>query len=161
MRQRIILGLVAVLVSLPSLPYLAADSPAAPSRESPGTDGDDKRKPKEVIRESTGITFSVLASLLRRRIIRTRTPYGFAIKRVAKDSPAAKAGLKRGDVVLEWDGKPLRKTSELARWIQALPCDAQVKLRYARRKRPIRLGSRKPWETREAVIKISSLTRRR
>ena len=155
MRQRIILGLVAALVSFPSLPYLAADSPPTPSKETPSTDGDETKKSKNVIRESTGITFSVLGSLLRCNIIRTRTPYGFAIRRVAKDSPAAKAGLKRGDVVLEWDGKPLRKTSELARWIEALPDDAQVRVRYARRKRPIRLGSRKPWETRAAVIKVS------
>ncbi|MBI5446302.1 MAG: DegQ family serine endoprotease [Deltaproteobacteria bacterium] len=38
---------------------------------------------------------------------------GALVSDVAKDGPAAKAGLKRGDVILEFDGSPVNKMHEL------------------------------------------------
>ena len=38
---------------------------------------------------------------------------GVAITGIQEDSPAAKAQLKRGDVIISYNGKPIRKTSQL------------------------------------------------
>ncbi|HUU46227.1 MAG TPA: PDZ domain-containing protein [Acidobacteriota bacterium] len=42
---------------------------------------------------------------------------GVAITRVIKDSPAEKAGLERGDIILEYDGKKARSVRRLTRMI--------------------------------------------
>ncbi|HML77580.1 DegQ family serine endoprotease [Geobacter sulfurreducens] len=46
---------------------------------------------------------------------------GALIADVVKDGPAAKAGLKSGDIVLEFDGKKIREMNELPRIVAATP----------------------------------------
>lgn len=46
---------------------------------------------------------------------------GVVIEDVAEDSPAAKAGLKRGDVVVEFDGERVRSVRQFTRLVQETP----------------------------------------
>jgi serine protease Do len=53
---------------------------------------------------------------------------GALIANVEKDTPAEKAGLKAGDIILEYDGKPISEGSELPRHVAATPVDKKVKM---------------------------------
>jgi len=53
---------------------------------------------------------------------------GVLIPEVLEDSPAEKAGLKRNDIIVELDGKPLEKANELLNRVAALKPDAEVEL---------------------------------
>jgi serine protease Do len=53
---------------------------------------------------------------------------GALIASVEKDTPAEKAGLKAGDVILEYDNKQISEGNELPRYVAATPIDKKVKL---------------------------------
>jgi serine protease Do len=53
---------------------------------------------------------------------------GAEITSVTEDSPAAKAGLKEGDVVLEFNGQPIEGQEQLSRMVRETPAGRQVKL---------------------------------
>ena len=53
---------------------------------------------------------------------------GIEITRVEEDSPAAKAGLKKGDVVLEYQGQRVQGTEQFVRLVRETPAGRQVKL---------------------------------
>lgn len=53
---------------------------------------------------------------------------GVEITRVEEDSPAAKAGLKKGDVVLEYNGQRVEGTEQFVRLVRETPAGRQVKL---------------------------------
>jgi serine protease Do len=53
---------------------------------------------------------------------------GVEVKSVDHDSPAAKAGLKEADVVLEYNGQRIEGTEQFVRLVRETPIDRQVKL---------------------------------
>jgi serine protease Do len=53
---------------------------------------------------------------------------GAEVTSVAEDGPAAKAGLKAGDVVLEFNGQPVEGGEELSRMVRETPIGRQVRL---------------------------------
>ena len=53
-------------------------------------------------------------------------PGGVVIDDVTEDGPAAKAGLKRGDVVVEFDGERVRGTRQFTRLVQETPAGRKV-----------------------------------
>ncbi|GFE62687.1 DegQ family serine endoprotease [Geobacter sp. AOG2] len=53
---------------------------------------------------------------------------GALVANVEKDGPAEKAGLKAGDIILEYDGKPINEGNELPRYVAVTPIDKKVKL---------------------------------
>ena len=53
---------------------------------------------------------------------------GALIASVEKDTPAEKAGLKAGDVILEYDGKPVNEGNELPSYVAATTIDKKVTL---------------------------------
>lgn len=57
---------------------------------------------------------------------------GAVIARVLPSSPAEKAGLKAGDVVIEVDGRPIRNASELRNSIGLVPLGTRVRLHVLR-----------------------------
>jgi serine protease Do len=57
---------------------------------------------------------------------------GVVIEDVEEDSPAAKAGLKRGDVVVEFDGERVRSARHFARLVQETPDGRSVKTTIVR-----------------------------
>jgi len=53
-------------------------------------------------------------------------PSGAVVDDVTRDSPAAAAGLKAGDVIVEFDGEKVRGTRHLTRLIQETPAGRKV-----------------------------------
>ena len=51
---------------------------------------------------------------------------GALIANIEKDTPAEKAGLKAGDVIMEYDSKPINEGNELPRYVAATPIDKKV-----------------------------------
>src|SRR5437667_10734509 len=53
---------------------------------------------------------------------------GVVIEEVRPDSPAARAGLKSSDVVVEFDGEPVRSARQFTRLVQETPPGRAVKM---------------------------------
>ncbi len=62
-------------------------------------------------------------------------PYGALIRTVTKDSPAGKAGLKRGDLITALGGQPLKNAAQLARIIAEAKIDAPLEVEFIRKKK--------------------------
>lgn len=59
-------------------------------------------------------------------------PQGALVAQVLPDSPAEKAGVKTGDVILKYDGKPLAASSELPPLVGASPIEQAARLEVLR-----------------------------
>jgi len=57
---------------------------------------------------------------------------GALVADVTKDSPADKAGLKSGDIIMEFDGKQILEMNNLPRFVAATPVGKKVKLKLLR-----------------------------
>jgi serine protease Do len=104
------------------------------------------------VRDAIGVELAVTESYVRRSIIRTRTPYGFKVRSVARHGIAARAGLEPGHILMEWDGKPIESVAKLLEWIRGTKRGTEVTVSAARRKRRASLFDRQPWETVEVTI---------
>ena len=51
---------------------------------------------------------------------------GALVSKVQKDSPAGKAGIKPGDIILKVDGKGVGKSKELLKVVNALPIGKEI-----------------------------------
>lgn len=60
------------------------------------------------------------------------TDQGVGIDRVDEDGPAAKAGVREGDRVVEFDGEKVRSTRQLTRLVQETPSGRTVKMTVLR-----------------------------
>ncbi len=58
---------------------------------------------------------------------------GALVGRVMNDSPAAKAGIEPGDIILSFDGKPIEKSSDLPRTVGSTKPDTKTTVRVYRR----------------------------
>ncbi len=78
---------------------------------------------------------------------------GALVADVMDDSPAAKGGLKRGDVVIEFNGQEIKEVTDLTRGVAAAPIGSEAKVTVIRDGQrvtvPITLGEM-PSETRQA-----------
>lgn len=83
----------------------------------------------------------------RARALNLREEYGVEITRVEEESPAAKAGLKQGDVVLEYNGQRIEGVEQFMRVVRETPPGREVKLSLSRsgtaQQLAVRTGSRK------------------
>jgi serine protease Do len=57
---------------------------------------------------------------------------GALVADVTKDSPADKAGLKSGDIIMEFDGKQIQEMNNLPRFVAATPVGKKVKVKFLR-----------------------------
>jgi len=61
-------------------------------------------------------------------------PRGALVADVVKEGPAEAAGLKQGDVIVEYDGKPVNESAELPLLVARTPVGKSVKVRVVRDK---------------------------
>ena len=61
-----------------------------------------------------------------------KEPKGALVSDVTKDSPAEKAGIERGDLILEFDGKDVHNSQELPRIVASTPVGKTVNVKIAR-----------------------------
>jgi len=68
----------------------------------------------------------------RAHTLRLRDVHGVEISRIEENSPAAKAGLKVGDVVLEYNGQRVEGMEQFGRFVRETPVGREVKLLISR-----------------------------
>ena len=87
----------------------------------------------------------------RAKALNLREERGVEVTRVEDDSPAAKGGIKTGDVVLEYNGERVEGVEQFMRMVRETPPGREVKLSITRNGSPQQLtmktGSRKTWMT--------------
>jgi serine protease Do len=66
--------------------------------------------------------------------------YGALVANVSKDGPAEKAGVKVGDVIVEFDGKEVRDSGDLPIIVARTPVDKKVRMKVLRDKKEITLN---------------------
>ena len=62
--------------------------------------------------------------------------HGALVADVVKDGPADKAGLERGDVIIEFDGRTVKDSHTLPRMVAEMPVGDDVKVKVIRKGRP-------------------------
>jgi serine protease Do len=84
----------------------------------------------------------------RAKELKLREEYGVEITRVDEDSPAANAGLKTGDVVLEYNGQKVEGMEQFSRLVRETPPGREVKVLVSRNGANqtvmVKVGNRKP-----------------
>jgi serine protease Do len=85
------------------------------------------RESGKVTRGYLGVRFQPLTSDLAKSF-GLDSDKGALIANVDKDTPAERAGLKPGDIILEYDGKPINEGIELPRYVAVTPIDKKVRL---------------------------------
>ena len=87
----------------------------------------------------------------RAKALNLREERGVEVTRVEDDSPAAKGGIKTGDVVMEYNGDRVEGVEQFMRMVRETPPGREVKLSIARNGSPQQLtmktASRKTWMT--------------
>lgn len=152
----VVIAACVVLVVFLCSGFVWAQDPAPKEKKAP-----EKDAVGAGIRDLSGIEFSVLESYVRRSIASgSKTRYGFKVRRVVEGSPAAKAGLRKGDILMEWDGKPIRRLAKLHEWMSSAKKDGKEhEVRYSRLKRTSILD-RKPWKSFDSKIKLGKKKRK-
>src|SRR5262249_58510533 len=64
---------------------------------------------------------------------------GALVTSVNEGSPAAKAGLKQGDVIVEYDGRPVARAGDLPRVVAETPVGTALSLKAAPHANPLPL----------------------
>lgn len=65
-----------------------------------------------------------------------RVPIGARVEAVEPGSPAARAGLEKGDLIVAYEGERVEYSEQLARWVAATPPGAAVELVWVRGETP-------------------------
>lgn len=68
----------------------------------------------------------------RAKQLKLSEPHGVEVTTVTKESPAAKAGIKEGDVVLEFNGQRVEGSEQFVRLVRETPPGREVKLGISR-----------------------------
>jgi serine protease Do len=66
--------------------------------------------------------------------------YGALVANVSKDGPADKAGVKVGDVIVEFDGKEVKDSSDLPIIVARTPVDKRARMKVLRDKKEVMLA---------------------
>ena len=66
-------------------------------------------------------------------------PMGAVIAKVLKDSPASKSGLKQGDIILSFNGKPIKKSRDLPPLVGMTEVNTRAKVEVLRNKKTLNI----------------------
>ena len=85
----------------------------------------------------------------RAKALSLKEEYGVEVTSVESDSPAAAAGLRAGDVVLQYNGQRVEGMAQFMRLVRETPAGREVKLTVSRNGAqqtiPVKTGTPKPW----------------
>jgi serine protease Do len=87
----------------------------------------ERRRPDVMALDGRGAQLGVRVS-----DVDAKEPAGARIEEVTPDSPAEKAGLKEGDLVVEYDGERVRSARQFTRLVQETPDGRTVKIAVMR-----------------------------
>jgi serine protease Do len=93
-------------------------------------------KYKKVVRGWLGVSIQEVTSDLAEEF-GVRNLRGALVSRVMKGSPADRAGIKQGDVILQFNGKDVEDTGHLRNMVSQAPIDSKVKIRLLRQKKEL------------------------
>ena len=93
-------------------------------------------KYKKVVRGWLGVSIQEVTSDLAEEF-GVRNLKGALVSRVMKGSPADKAGIRQGDVILQFNGKEVEDTGHLRNMVSQTPISSVVKVRLLRQKKEI------------------------
>ena len=99
-------------------------------------DRTERRRPNVMVLDGRGAQLGVRVS-----DVDVKDPLGVRIDDVDPDSPAAKAGLREGDVVVEFDGERVRSARQFTRLVQETPDGRTVKIAVMRNGQKQRLDA--------------------
>src|SRR5579872_522095 len=130
-----------------SLKYLAlmglvACAPAAVAMQAPPVPPVPPASPAPRVRAARGPASAASVSYIgvglqeideeRAKALHLKEDTGVEITRVENDSPAAKAGLQEGDVILEYNGQKVIGFEQFSRLVRETPAGREVKVRISR-----------------------------
>ena len=104
------------------------------------------KKTGHVVRGWLGVTVQGVSDELAQSFGLKETK-GALISDVTKGSPAEKAGLKRGDIILSFNGTPIETVNDLPRLVAVMPIGKEVKLEIFR-----------DGKTKEVTVKVGRLS---
>lgn len=118
-------------------PPAAPAAPAPPAQHSSSSSASNSRTRQVFINQVGGGASYLGVGLAevdseRARQLKLKEEYGVEVTRVDDESPAAKAGLKSGDVVLEYNGQRVEGFEQFARFVRETPVGREVKLTISR-----------------------------
>jgi serine protease Do len=111
-------------MGIPAILGLVAISVAAPAMIG--------QSPRRVLVQRSGTSYLGIGALEvtaeRAKTLNLREDRGVEVAHVEEDSPAAKAGIKEGDVVLEYNGEKVDGVDQFIRLVRETPPGRQVKM---------------------------------
>jgi serine protease Do len=95
---------------------------------------EERARPRMMMLDGRGAQLGVMVDDLNPDELKTLgdAPGGVRIEEVDQDGPAAKAGLREGDIVIDVDGERVRSARQFSRLIQETPAGRSVALRIVR-----------------------------
>ncbi len=100
---------------------------------------DQLRETGSIVRGFLGVRIQNLNPKLAKRFGVAKAE-GALVSNVNQDSPASRAGIKRGDVIIEFDGKRIRTTGDLVRGVGNTSVGKSVEMRVLRDGREVTLA---------------------
>ena len=89
-------------------------------------------KYKKVVRGWLGVTIQEVTSDLAEEF-NVKDLNGALVSNVVKGSPAAKAGIKQGDVIIQYNGKRVKETGHLRNMVSQTPVGTKAKVKFLRK----------------------------
>jgi serine protease Do len=146
MQKKITILIAALAIIAPAHPWEPDPAPQATPAQAPS-------EPRAVILSRTSGSYLGIGvaeiTTERAKALNMREEHGVEITRIEEDSPAAKAGMKPGDVVLEYNGQRVEGVEQFMRMVRETPANRDVRLAVSRngaaQQLVVRTGSRKNW----------------
>lgn len=108
----------------------------------------------EIVRAWLGITMIPVSHALVEKLD-LETTRGVLVNEVIKNSPAEKAGIQHGDIVLEFNGKPVESTTHLMFTVAETPVGTSAKIKILRNGKVQHLTAKLIQRTEEAMASLS------